>query len=169
MNNLSEHDIQNSIRIELSKLGFCTERINVGSGFLVSKELMNKIKACCPQLRGELDKVRYFSTGAVKGRSDLSAIKDGRVYFLEVKDAIGKASKEQVDFIKTMRSRYGCVAGVVRSVKEALALVSPDFWEIDGDGYLHCPYCGNVCTSSVEYNTQDFNCCPKCGKPVNFY
>ena len=146
---MTEHDIQNAIRMELSKLGFVVFRANVG--------------------KFKLPDGRWFDVGLPKGFSDLLAIKDGRVYFLEVKDATGKASKEQVDFIKTMRSRYGCVAGVVRSVKEALALVSPDFWEIDGDGDLHCPYCGNVCTSSVEYNTQDFNCCPKCGKPVNFY
>ena len=115
----TEHDIQNEIRLALSNAGFFTERINVGSGFLINGKLMAKIKARCPELRPELDKVQYFSTGAVNGRSDLSAIKDGKIYFIEVKDDKGRPSKDQIHFIKIMTERYGCGAGIARSVEDA--------------------------------------------------
>lgn len=119
----SEHDVQNEIRLALSAQEYYTERINVGSGYLIDKNLMEKIKRFCPALRAELDKVPYFSTGAVKGRSDLSAIKDGRISFIEVKNEIGRPSAEQIKFIEVMRSRYGCRAGIARSVSDALAIV----------------------------------------------
>ena len=99
----SEHDIQNDIRLRLSELGFCVFRINVG-----------KFKTADG---------RWFDTGVPKGYSDLTAIKNGKVYFLEVKTETGKASKEQMNFIAVMRDRYGCVAGIVRSVDDAVRLV----------------------------------------------
>ena len=99
----SEHDIQNEIRLRLSELGFCVFRINVG-----------KFKTADG---------RWFDTGVPKGYSDLTAIKNGKVYFLEVKTETGKASKEQMNFIAVMRDRYGCVAGIVRSVDDAVRLV----------------------------------------------
>ena len=119
----SEHDIQNEIRLALSERGYFTERINVGSGYLIDKKLMERIKRLCPVLRTELDKVPYFSTGAVKGRSDLSAIKDGRISFVEVKNEVGRPSAEQLNFIKQMQTRYGCRAGIARSVEDALEIV----------------------------------------------
>lgn len=119
----SEHDIQNEIRLALSEQGYFTERINVGSGYLIDKKLMEKIKRLCPVLRTELDKVPYFNTGAVKGRSDLSAIKDGRISFVEVKNEIGRPTEEQLNFIKQMQTRYGCRAGIARSVEDALSIV----------------------------------------------
>ena len=76
-----------------------------------------------PELKAELNRIPFFSTGAAKGRSDLSAIKDGRVFFLEVKTKTGKASPEQLSFIDTMHERYGCTAGIVHSVEEAVELV----------------------------------------------
>lgn len=120
----SEHDIQNEIRLALSGEGYFTERINVGSGYLIDKQLMDTIKrACPPWLKAELDKVPYFNTGAVKGRSDLSAIKDGRISFVEVKTEVGKPTTEQLNFIKQMQTRYGCRAGIARSVEDALSIV----------------------------------------------
>jgi len=98
---MTEHDIQNSIRLELSKLGFCVFRINSG-----------KVK---------MADGRWFDVGVPKGYSDLTAVKDGRVYFLEVKTATGRPSKEQLHFLKTMRG-YGCVAEIVRSVEEAVRI-----------------------------------------------
>lgn len=120
---MTEADVQNSIRLKLSELGYYTERINVGSGYLVSKELMDKIKRLCPQLKPELDKISYFNTGAVKGRSDISAIKDGKISFIEVKNEVGRPSPEQIKFIEVMQSRYGCRAGIARSVSDALEIV----------------------------------------------
>lgn len=122
----TEHDIQNEIRLALSEQGYYTERINVGSGYLIDKRLMDRIKRLCPILRAELDKVPYFSTGAVKGRSDLSAIKDGKIAFVEVKNEVGKPSAEQLNFIKQMQTRYGCRAGIARSVEDALSIVGED-------------------------------------------
>lgn len=120
----SEHDIQNEIRLALSEQGYYTERINVGSGYLIDKSLMDELKRCCPlHLKAKLEKVPYFSTGAVKGRSDLSAVKDGKISFIEVKNDIGRPSAEQLNFIKQMRTRYGCRAGIARSVEDALEIV----------------------------------------------
>lgn len=126
-NEYSEHDAQNAIRLRLSEMGYYTERINVGEGFLIPRSLMLELKRVVKgDLRSKLDRVSYFKTGAVKGRSDLSAIKDGRIVFLEVKDATGKPSEEQLNFIKQMQERYGCKAGIVRSVEDAERLVNDD-------------------------------------------
>lgn len=120
---MTEMDILRSIRLALSEQGYFTERINVGSGYLIDRKLMEKIKRLCPVLRTELDKVPYFNTGAVKGRSDLSAIKDGRISFIEVKNEVGRPTDEQLNFIKQMQYRYGCRAGIARSVEDALSIV----------------------------------------------
>lgn len=123
----TEHDIQSAIRLKLSELGYFTERVNVGSGYLIPKQLMQRLKSqVSNDLRAQLDKIPYFATGAVKGRSDLSAIKDGRIYFIEVKTETGKATPEQLNFIEQMQSRYGCKAGIARSVDDAIRLVTAD-------------------------------------------
>lgn len=95
-----EHNIQNAIRLELSKHGFCVFRTNVG-----------KVRTADG---------RWFDTGLPKGFSDLTAVKDGRVYFLEVKTPTGTVRPEQDKFLAVMRDRYGCVAAVVRSVEDAV-------------------------------------------------
>lgn len=99
---MNEQDIQNSIRVALSKIGYVVFRMNVG-----------KVK---------LADGRWFDTGLPKGFSDLVALKDGKVYFLEVKYGKNKASPEQLNFIEQMKKR-GCVAGVVYSVEDAIKLV----------------------------------------------
>lgn len=101
---MTEGDIQNSIRIKLSEMGFATFRTNVG-----------KVK---------LPDGRWFDTGLPKGHSDLYAVKDGRIYYLEVKRPGGKPSEAQLQFLKIMKERYGCVGGVVYSVEEAVELVN---------------------------------------------
>ena len=101
---MTEHDIQNSIRMKLSELGFCVFRVNVG--------------------RFKTQDGRWFDTGLPKGFSDLMAVKDGRVYFLEVKTETGKASPEQLNFLAVMRDRYGCVTSIVRSVDDAVRIVT---------------------------------------------
>lgn len=124
---MTEHDIQNAIRLKLSEMGYYTERINVGAGYLIPKKLMDKLKRAAPSdLRAQLDKIPYFTTGAAKGRSDLSAIKDGRITFIEVKTDTGTASDEQLNFIKQMHDRYGCRAGIARSVEDAVRIVTED-------------------------------------------
>ena len=98
---MTETDIQNAIRLELCKYGVCF-RMNTG----VFKQGERTIKC------------------GVKGMSDLLFIRNGRAYWLEVKTETGKASPEQLNFLAVMRDRYGCVAGIVRSVEEAVKLVT---------------------------------------------
>lgn len=99
----TEHDIQNEIRLALSERGYCVFRINSG-----------KVK---------MADGRWFDVGVPKGFSDLMAIKDGRAFFIEVKNEVGRPSTEQLNFIKQMQTRYGCRAGVARSVEDALRIV----------------------------------------------
>ena len=99
----SEHDIQNEIRLALSAQGYCVFRINSG-----------KVK---------MADGRWFETGVPKGFSDLVAIKDGLISFIEVKNEVGRPSTEQIKFIEVMRNRYGCRAGIARSAEDALKIV----------------------------------------------
>jgi len=98
----NEHELQNEIRLELSKLGFTVFRTNVGKVRLADG--------------------RFFDTGLPKGFSDLIAIKEGKVYFVEVKFGKGKLRPDQKNFIEQMQKK-GCVAGAVWSVEEAVELV----------------------------------------------
>lgn len=100
---MTEMDILRSIRLALSELGYCVFRINSG-----------KIKT---------EDGRWFDVGVPKGFSDLLAIKDGKAYFIECKTEHGKPTAEQLNFIKQMRTRYGCRAGIARSVEDALEIV----------------------------------------------
>lgn len=100
---MNEHSIQNAIRLRLSELGYCVFRANVG--------------------RFQTKDGRWFDTGLPRGFSDLFAVKDGKIYFLEVKSETGKPSAEQLSFLAVMRDRYGCVAEIVRSVDDAIRAV----------------------------------------------
>ena len=96
---MTETDIQNAIRLELSKYGVCF-RMNTG----VFKQGERTIKC------------------GVKGMSDLLFIKDGRAYWLEVKTETGRPSAEQLNFLSVMR-KHGCIAEIVRSVDDAVRAV----------------------------------------------
>lgn len=98
----TEHDIQNNIRLELSKLGWITFRMNVGKVKMVDG--------------------RWFDTGLPPGFSDLIALKEGRLIFLEIKTKKGKPSKKQTDFLNKMRS-IGFDGGIVRDMKDVLKLI----------------------------------------------
>lgn len=100
---MTETDIMNSIRIELSGRGYTVFRANVG--------------------KFKMGDGRWFDTGLPKGFTDLFAVKDGRAYFIEVKKPGGKVREEQINFIKKMREN-GCIAGIAYSVEEAVELVS---------------------------------------------
>lgn len=99
---MTESDLMNRIRLELSQRDYAVFRVNVGCGKTYDG--------------------RYFKTGVPKGFSDLFAVKDGRIYFLEVKVKPNKPTKEQLNFIRQMKERYGAAGGVVYSVEEALAI-----------------------------------------------
>lgn len=101
---MNEHSIQNTIRLKLSELGYAVFRINSGKVRMADG--------------------RWFDTGVPKGFSDLIAVKDGKIFFLEVKTETGKASPEQLNFLAVMRDRYGCTADIVRSVEDAVRVVT---------------------------------------------
>jgi Holliday junction resolvase len=98
---MTEHDLQNLIRLKLTELGYTVFRANVG-----------KVK---------LADGRWFDTGLPQGFSDLFAVKNGHIYFIEVKVKPKKPSAEQLNFIDRM-IQQGCRAGVAYSVDEAVML-----------------------------------------------
>ena len=100
---MEEHFIQNEIRKNINDLAVIF-RINVG----VFKS----------------NDGRFVSTGVPKGFSDLFGFRksDGKVIFLEIKNEKGKASQEQVRFLKTMQE-YGAITGIARSVEEAREII----------------------------------------------
>lgn len=100
----SEHTIQNEIRVALSGEGHTVFRANVG-----------KVKTADG---------RWFDTGLPKGHPDLYGFRpDGRIFYIEVKNEKGRVRPEQETFIKIVKAR-GVIAGVARSVADALKIVS---------------------------------------------
>jgi hypothetical protein len=102
---MTEHDLQNIIRKELSKLGFLTIRANVG-----------KVK---------MKDGRWFDSGLPKGFPDLMAFKNGKTFFIEVKGPGGKARKEQKKFIEIIQG-LGFNAGIARSMKDVKKIVEEE-------------------------------------------
>lgn len=98
---MTEHDLQNEIRLELSKRGYIIFRANVGKVHTADG--------------------RWFDTGLPVGFSDTFAVKDGKVYFIEVKKHPKTPSEDQKKFIARM-IQQGCRAGVAYSLEEALQI-----------------------------------------------
>ncbi|EAD1666896.1 VRR-NUC domain-containing protein [Listeria monocytogenes] len=100
----AEMDIQNSIRLALAKKGHYVFRANVG-----------KIR---------MPNGRIFDTGLPKGFPDLFGFRgtDGKMFFIEVKNEIGKLRQEQRNFQQAMEITPA-ICGVARSVEEALKIV----------------------------------------------
>ena len=98
---MSEMILMNSIKTALKNLGYAVFRANVGKVRLADG--------------------RFFDTGLPRGFSDLFAVKDGRICFIEVKVKPNKPTIEQIDFIEKMKLQ-GCTAGVVYSIQEAIDL-----------------------------------------------
>lgn len=99
---MKEHDLQNSIRLKLSEMGYITFRANVG--------------------KVEMKDGRWFDTGLPTGFSDVFCVKDGKVCFIECKVKPRKATKEQEHFIARMIEQ-GCRAGVAYSVEDAVRII----------------------------------------------
>ncbi|SDD88990.1 VRR-NUC domain-containing protein [Sporomusa acidovorans] len=125
----TEHDIQNQIRIEISRrrLGV-SFRTNVGrawTGNNIRKNIDGSITIMDP---------RPFQTGLPEGYSDLTAVVPvvitaemvgsliGVAGFIEVKNAKRKATPAQLHFIEQMRS-LGARAGVARSPEDAVRIL----------------------------------------------
>lgn len=100
-----ETNIQDHIRLELSKKGCKVFRCNVGNFYT---KYGQEIKI------------------GVTGHSDLYGVRPGgRAFFLEVKTPIGKARKEQKSFIAAMQ-KNGALAGFARTIEEAINIVFPE-------------------------------------------
>ena len=100
----SEINIQNNIRIALSKYGY-VHRNNVGNFYT---NYGSRVQCGVP------------------GESDLFFFgKDGTAAFIEVKNAKGKPTNQQIKFINLMQS-YGFRAGIARSVEDALKIIGKE-------------------------------------------
>lgn len=114
---MRESDIQNAIMIALSEAGCTVWRNNVGTGWQgrMSRTRMGSVL---------LDDPRPLHAGLCVGSSDIIGITaDGRFLAVEVKTKTGRVSDEQQRFIDAVR-RKGGVAGVARSVEEALQILA---------------------------------------------
>lgn len=99
-----EQAIQDSIRVALAEHGYIVFRTNVG-----------KVKTADG---------RWFDSGLPTGFPDLVGYKpeNGRIFFIEVKTAIGHRRKDQVYFANGLRNK-NVIYGVARSADEAVAIV----------------------------------------------
>ena len=99
-----EAAIQDSIRVALAQAGYIVFRTNVG-----------KVKTADG---------RWFDTGLPSGFPDLMGYKpnNGRIFFIEVKTAIGHRRKDQVAFANGLRDK-NVIYGVARSADEAVKIV----------------------------------------------
>lgn len=99
-----EQVIQDSIRVALAQAGYIVFRTNVG-----------KVKTADG---------RWFDTGLPNGFPDLMGYKpnNGRIFFIEVKTAIGHRRRDQVDFSNGLRNK-NVIYGVARSAEEAVKIV----------------------------------------------
>ena len=99
-----EQAIQDSIRVALAQAGYIVFRTNVG-----------KVKTADG---------RWFDTGLPSGFPDLMGYKpdNGRLFFIEVKTAVGYRRKDQVDFANGLRDK-NVIYGVARTAEEAVKIV----------------------------------------------
>lgn len=111
---MTEHEIQNDIRVALSKYGIVF-RMNAGDfwqGKLCwSHEFSSRVLT---------DPTRV--EGLPAGFSDLLFVGNGMIAFIEVKTPKGRVSSKQEAFLKRMRE-MGHRAGVARSVEDAKEII----------------------------------------------
>ena len=99
----TESLIQSKIRVALSQDGHIVFRANVG-----------KVR---------MTDGRFFDTGLPKGFSDLFGFrKDGQIFFIEVKNEVGRLREDQKRFLAAMKSA-GAIVGVARSPEDALKII----------------------------------------------
>lgn len=100
----SEHTIQKKIQLALSKNQCTVFRANVG-------------KIHTPD-------GRFFSTGLPSGFPDLVGFRwfDGKIFFIEVKNAKGRPRADQVAFHKMLQS-HNIIHGIAQSTSDALMIV----------------------------------------------
>lgn len=111
--------MQNDIRAAISEAAviFRTNAGDFWQGDIVySKEFRQKVLINLRRVEGLPD-----------GYSDLSGVRisDGKAVFIEVKTPKGRPSEQQKRFIKRMRE-CGAVAGICRSIEDALELIKEE-------------------------------------------
>lgn len=100
---MTETDIMNQIRMDVSAAGNLIFRANVG-----------KVR---------MKDGRWFDTGLPKGFPDLFGVDaSGYIFFIEVKAPSGRIRDEQKRFLDAMTAR-GIRAGVAHNSTEALEIV----------------------------------------------
>lgn len=114
---MRESDIQASIMIALSKAGCTVWRQNVGQGWAGKSQRLSTGAVV-------IHDPRPLHAGLCVGSSDIIGITpNGQFLAVEVKSKTGRLTEEQQRFIDAVR-RKGGIAGVARSVEEALQLLS---------------------------------------------
>ena len=111
---MREQDIQNNIRLELSKHGIVL-RLNSGKFWQGKRVWSNEFQQYI------LTNLRAVQ-GCPEGTSDLLFIGVNNIAFIEVKDDKGKLRTEQEKFIKIIGD-YGHKVGVARSADDALKII----------------------------------------------
>lgn len=112
-----ETKIQNAILLALSDAGCTCWRVET-SGAWVGKTIHKE------RDQVTLANARMFTTGLAKGGSDIIGITPTGLFLaIEVKTKKGRATTEQLRFIDAVRNAGG-IAGIARSVKEALDLIA---------------------------------------------
>ena len=112
-----ETKIMNTILMALSKAG-CLLFRNESAGAWVGKVLHKDANQVT------LTDARMMRFGLAVGSSDIVGIAPcGRFLAIEIKTSKGRATKEQLRFIDAVNSAGG-IAGIARSVEEALLLIS---------------------------------------------
>ena len=113
---MTEHDIQDAIRIALSENGGLCFRCNAG-------EFWQGRRVYSPAYKQDILLDIRAVKGLPKGFTDLLYVSPyGRVAFIEVKKPGGKIRSEQAKFIERVRS-MGFRAGIAHNVEEAKGLV----------------------------------------------
>lgn len=118
---MNEHDIQNLIRIEFSRLypNALLFRSNVGQAWTGSKFIHNKQDRTLT-----IYDPRPFNTGLPDGFSDLlGVLPGGKALFLEIKTPKGKPSEAQTNFLAQVSS-VGAIAGVARSIEDVIKIIN---------------------------------------------
>ena len=100
----AEHALQDAIRVKRAQAGYIVFRTNVG-----------KVKTADG---------RWFDSGLPTGFPDLMGYKpdNGRIFFIEVKTAVGHRRKDQVNFANGLKNK-NVIYGVARSAEEAVTIV----------------------------------------------
>ena len=103
----SEHSIQSAIMVAVSQHHCTIFRSNVG-----------KVK---------MADGRWFDTGLPKGHPDLYGFKwsNGKVFYLEIKNAKGKPRTDQIRFHKMLTSHH-IIHGIARSTDDALKIIDEE-------------------------------------------